>query len=144
MAYRFENKEILIDQDIAIGIKFPFNGQRVFNSTFTTLEQSNSNIKNLLLTGKGERFQLNEFGTVLKYLLFEQQSTELKIAIDEEIRNAVNRWLPYVSIESIETNYNSPADTYITIKITYIVSNIEAEQSLTLSSKEDGSININP
>ena len=97
MAYRFENKEILIDQDIAIGIKFPFNGQRIFNSTFTTLEQSNSNIKNLLLTGKGERFQLNEFGTVLKYLLFEQQSTELKIAIDEEIRNAVNRWLPYVS-----------------------------------------------
>ena len=144
MAYRFENKEILIDQDIAIGIKFPFNGQRIFNSTFTTLEQSNSNIKNLLLTGKGERFQLNEFGTVLKYLLFEQQSTELKIAIDEEIRNAVNRWLPYVSIESIETNYNSPANTYITIKITYIVSNIEAEQSLTLSSKEDGSININP
>ena len=144
MAYRFENKEILIDQDIAIGIKFPFNGQRIFNSTFTTLEQSNSNIKNLLLTGKGERFQLNEFGTVLKYLLFEQQSTELKIAIVEEIRNAVNRWLPYVSIESIETNYNSPADTYITIKITYIVSNIEAEQSLTLSSKEDGSININP
>lgn len=144
MAYRFENKEILIDQDIAIGIKFPFNGQRIFNSTFTTLDQSNSNIKNLLLTGRGERFQLNEFGTVLKYLLFEQQSTELKIAIDEEIRNAVNRWLPYVSIESIETNYNSPADTYITVKITYIVSNIEAEQSLTLSSKEDGSININP
>lgn len=144
MAYRFENKEILIDQDIAIGIKFPFNGQRIFNSTFTTLDQSNSNIKNLLLTGRGERFQLNEFGTVLKYLLFEQQSTELKIAIDEEIRNAVNRWLPYISIESIETNYNSPADTYITIKITYSVSNIEAEQSLTLSSKEDGSININP
>jgi phage baseplate assembly protein W len=144
MAYRFENKEILIDQDIAIGIKFPFNGQRVFNSTFTTLDQSSSNIKNLLLTGRGERYQLNEFGTVLKYLLFEQQSTELKIAIDEEIRNAVNRWLPYISIESIETNYNSPADTYITIKITYSVSNIEAEQSLTLSSKEDGSININP
>ena len=48
MAYRFENKEILIDQDIAIGIKFPFNGQRVFNSTFTTLDQSSSNIKNLL------------------------------------------------------------------------------------------------
>jgi phage baseplate assembly protein W len=144
MAYRFENKEILIDQDIAIGIKFPFNGQRIFNSTFTTLDQSSSNIKNLLLTGRGERYQLNEFGTVLKYLLFEQQSTELKIAIDEEIRNAVNRWLPYISIESIETNYNSPADTYITIKITYSVSNIEAEQSLTLSSKEDGSININP
>ncbi len=144
MAYRCENKEILIDKDIAIGIKFPFNGQRIFNSTFKTLDQTNSNIKNLLLTGRGERFQLNEFGTVLKYLLFEQQSTELKIAIDEEIRNAVNRWLPYVSIESIETNYNSPADTYITVKITYIVSNIEAEQSLTLSSKEDGSININP
>ena len=48
MAYRLENSEVRSDSDVAIGIKFPFNGKRVFNSTFTTLEQSDSNLKNLL------------------------------------------------------------------------------------------------
>jgi len=70
MAYQLENKEILIDSDIVIGLKFPFNGRKVFNPTFTTLEQANSNIKNLLLTGRGERYLLHQFGTSLKYLLY--------------------------------------------------------------------------
>lgn len=142
MAYRFENNEILEENNIAIGVKFPFNGRRIFNSTYTTLEQSSSNIKNLLLTGRGERYELNEFGTLLKYLLFEQQTDKLKIAIDEEIRNSVSRWLPYINIESIDTVFDSPNDTYINVKITYRVSNIEAEQSLTLSSKNDNTITI--
>ena len=47
MSYRFENNEILADNNIAIGVKFPFKGRRIFNSTYTTLEQSSSNIKNL-------------------------------------------------------------------------------------------------
>ena len=47
MAYRLENKETLINSDVVIGVKFPFNGNKVFNETFTTLEQANSNIKNL-------------------------------------------------------------------------------------------------
>jgi len=142
MAYRFEDREKLINQDIAIGIKFPFNGKRVFNSTYTTLEQSNSNIRNLLLTGKGERFELNEFGTLLKYLIFEPQTTELKIAIDEDIRTSVNRWLPYINIESVDINYNTPTDTYINVQIKYTVSNIQAEQSLTIVSKNDNTITI--
>lgn len=142
MSYRFENNEILAENNIAIGVKFPFNGRRIFNSTYTTLEQSSSNIKNLLLTGRGERYELNEFGTLLKYLLFEQQNDKLKIAIDEEIRNSVGRWLPYINIETIDTIFDSPSDTYINVKITYRVSNIEAEQSLTISSKNDNTITI--
>ena len=142
MSYRFENNEILADNNIAIGVKFPFNGRRIFNSTYTTLEQSSSNIKNLLLTGRGERYELNEFGTLLKYLLFEQQTDKLKIAIDEEIRNSVSRWLPHINIESIDTIFDSPNDTYINVKITYRVSNIEAEQSSTVSSKNDNTITI--
>ena len=54
MAFRYENNEVQLDPDVAIGVKFPFNGRRIFNSTFTTLDQSSSNLKNLLLTGRGE------------------------------------------------------------------------------------------
>lgn len=142
MAYRLENKEILINSDIVIGLKFPFNGKKIFNATFTTLEQANSNIKNLLLTGRGERYLLHQFGTSLKYLLFEQQTDELKIAIDEEIRESVNRWLPYISIQKVTIDFDSPEDSHITINIVYTVSNIEAEESLTITSMLNGAVSI--
>lgn len=142
MAYRLENKETLINSDVVIGVKFPFNGNKVFNETFTTLEQTNSNIKNLLLTGRGERYLLHRFGTTLKFLLFEQQTDELKIAIDEEVRSAVNKWLPYVTINSIVTEFDTPENSSIRVKLTYTVSNIEAEQSLTISAENNNVIQI--
>ena len=142
MAYRLENKETLINSDVVIGVKFPFNGNKVFNETFTTLEQTNSNIKNLLLTGRGERYLLHRFGTTLKFLLFEQQTDELKIAIDEEVRSAVNKWLPYVTINSIVTEFDTPENSSIRVKLTYTVSNIGAEQSLTISTENDNTIKI--
>ena len=142
MAYRLENKETLINSDVVIGVKFPFNGNKVFNETFTTLEQTNSNIKNLLLTGRGERYLLHRFGTSLKFLLFEQQTDELKIAIDEEVRSAVNKWLPYVTINSIVTEFDTPENSSIRVKLTYTVSNIEAEQSLTISAENNNVIQI--
>jgi len=142
MAYQLENKEILINSDIVIGLKFPFNGRKVFNPTFTTLEQANSNIKNLLLTGRGERYLLHQFGTSLKYLLFEQQTDELKVAIDAEIRSAVNRWLPYIDINNITCDFNTPEESSIRITISYTVSNIGAEQSLTISAQDANIITI--
>lgn len=142
MAFRYENNEVQLDPDVAIGVKFPFNGRRIFNSTFTTLDQSSSNLKNLLLTGRGERYELLDFGTALKFLLFEQQTDELKIAIDEEIRESVNRWLPYISIQKVTIDFDSPEDSHITINIVYTVSNIEAEESLTITSMLNGAVSI--
>jgi len=142
MGYRLENSEIRSESNSAIGIKFPFNGKRVFNSTFTTLEQSESNLKNLLLTGLGERYELVEFGTSLKFLLFEQQTTQLQIAIDEEIRNSVNRWLPYINIEKIKVIYDTPLPNIITVVLDYTVSNIDALTSITISANESGQVTV--
>ncbi len=142
MGYRLENSEIRSESNSAIGIKFPFNGKRVFNSTFTTLEQSESNLKNLLLTGLGERYELVEFGTSLKFLLFEQQTTKLQIAIDEEIRNSVNRWLPYINIEKIEVIFDTPLPNIITVVLDYTVSNIDALKSITISANESGQVTV--
>jgi len=142
MAYRLDNNKIQKDPNSAIGVKFPFNGKRVFNSTYTTTEQSSSNLKNLLLTGRGERYELTKFGTALKFLLFEQQTDELKIAIDEEIRTAVNTWLPYINIEELKVDFNTPNNNYININIIYTVSNIQAQESVIISSTATGTISI--
>ena len=140
MGYRLDNSEVRSNSDSAIGIKFPFNGKRVFNSTFTTLDQSESNLKNLLLTGLGERYELTEFGTSLKFLLFEQQTDQLKIAIDEEIRRAVNKWLPYINLEKLETEFDTPGPNIIKIVIDYTVSDIDALKSLTIEANENGQV----
>ena len=60
-----------LQKNIAIGVSLPFNGPGVFNSTYSTKEQTKSNLVNLLLTSAGERIMNPNFGTELRNFLFE-------------------------------------------------------------------------
>jgi len=94
-----------LEKDIAIGVTLPFatkNG--LFNLSYTTEEQAISNLKNLLLTRKGERpFQPN-FGSTIPSLLFEPMGSNLETSIDESLREDIGFWLPYIVIEDIKVN----------------------------------------
>ena len=92
-----------LNPDIRIGLKLPFNRGRsgLFPQTQTTLEQAGSNIKNLLLTAKGERIMQPNFGSRLRELLFEQYTEDLSSRIQEEIQEAISTWLPYINIASV-------------------------------------------
>jgi len=102
-----------LNPDIFIGLKLPFNRDKsgLFGRTQTTLEQAGSNIKNLLLTAKGERVMQPDFGSRLRELLFEQYTEDLTERIREEIGEAMSTWLPYINIAKVdiiqdETNSN--------------------------------------
>ena len=102
-----------LNPDIFIGLKLPFNRDKsgLFGRTQTTLEQAGSNIKNLLLTAKGERVMQPDFGSRLRELLFEQYTEDLTTRIKQEIQEAMSTWLPYIVISSVdiiqdETNPN--------------------------------------
>ena len=102
-----------LNPDIRIGLKLPFNRGKsgLFPQTQTTLEQAGSNIKNLLLTAKGERIMQPNFGSRLRELLFEQYTEDLTERIREEIGEAMSTWLPYINIAKVdiiqdETNSN--------------------------------------
>ena len=92
-----------LNPDIRIGLKLPFNRGRsgLFPQTQTTLEQAGSNIKNLLLTAKGERIMQPNFGSRLRELLFEQYTEDLSSRIQSEIQEAISTWLPYINISSV-------------------------------------------
>ena len=92
-----------LNPDIRIGLKLPFNRGKsgLFPQTETTLEQAGSNIKNLLLTAKGERVMQPDFGSRLRELLFEQYTEDLSSRIQEEIQEAISTWLPYINIASV-------------------------------------------
>ena len=102
-----------LNPDVRIGLKLPFTRDRagLFGTTETTLEQAGHNIKNLLLTAKGERVMQPDFGSNLRTLLFEQYTEDLTDRIKEEIQEAMSTWLPYIVISSVsiiedETNPN--------------------------------------
>ena len=92
-----------LNPDIFIGLKLPFNRDKsgLFGRTQTTLEQAGSNIKNLLLTAKGERVMQPDFGSRLRELLFEQYTEDLSSRIQSEIQEAISTWLPYINISNV-------------------------------------------
>jgi phage baseplate assembly protein W len=96
-------REIDRDDDIYVGIGFPLdhNVQGFFRKTKTIREQTKSNIRNLLLTEKGERLFQPNFGSNLKSLLFEQITPEKIDDIENDIRESIGTWLPYVSINEL-------------------------------------------
>lgn len=89
--------------DYAIGLSLPLQfGNSTFNQTFQTSEQVKSNIKNLLLTKRGERVLQPEFGSGLQELLFEQSVDDFEIKIEDTINETLEQWLPYVFVDEID------------------------------------------
>ena len=91
------------DDNVAIGIDLPLikkNGAP-FPQTRLTITAAAANLKNLILTRKGERPMHPDFGTSIYDSLFDQNVDELIGKIEEEISEAVAYWLPYISITEL-------------------------------------------
>lgn len=87
----------------AYGITSPTRGGAVmFEQTFSSYDAAKSNLRNLLLTRKGERIMQPEFGSGIHSLLFEQADGNLETDLEETIIEAVNFWLPYININEID------------------------------------------
>ena len=57
---------------LGIGINKSSNSNGVFSTNYTTLTQAKDNLKNLILTKKGERLMNPDFGCDVWLVLFEQ------------------------------------------------------------------------
>ena len=60
------------------------------------------NLKMLILTNPGERIMDTEFGVGLRKYLFEQNTPSTYSEIDSNIRQQVQRYLPYIGIDRID------------------------------------------
>jgi len=96
-----------------IAVTIPFNNPNgIFFQSYTNRVQTFSNLRNLLMTAKGERYMLPDFGTELKFILFENITTEEDFLdrIDGTIRDAIATWMPYILIEKLEVKLNLSED----------------------------------
>lgn len=128
-------REIDRNDDIYVGIKFPldYSPEGFFYKTKTILEQAKSNMRNLLLTSKGERVMQPEFGSNLKQQIFENIGVISVDAIDSTIRDAISRQLPYVIINEIVIDAK-PDDNIINISLEFSVTlNPDVFETLTFN-----------
>lgn len=127
-------------QSIAYGITLPVKRGNTgfFEQAFTSFDQAKSNLKNLLLTKKGERIMQPEFGTGLHSLLFEQADDQLEQKLEETINDAVSFWLPYITIDSVDIEMTNDMKDMnrANMKVGFRVGNQIETQEITLTVQE--------
>ena len=131
-----------LEKDIAVGITLPFGKNKgLFSLSYTTEEQAVSNLKNLLLTRKGERLFQPEFGSSIYSLLFEQMTADLSTQMDEQLREDIDFWLPYIVIDEliIEPNFDR---NYVGIELKFRVTEQGANQEIIMFVDSAGSATI--
>ena len=124
-----------LDEDTYIGCELPLTHTQngFFNRTKTLLEQTRSNIKNLLLTNKGERLGNPTFGTNLLSVVFTQENTDLESRVEEEIRAAMGEFLPFINIVNIETNFSDDNMSTAIVNLRFSLNvDLTAEEDLAL------------
>jgi len=107
-----------------ININFPF--QDSSKGFFLDLNDNDSSaikadLMHLILTKKGERLYLPDFGTNLLKFIFEPKDGTTLSEIKSEIINTVKKYLPNLTIDEVIVEANENIEYSATIRIDYTV-----------------------
>lgn len=117
---------------ISYNIKFPLEDNVTKNSLFKmnsiTKDALASNLMLLLLTERGERYYMPEYGTNLLQFIFEPKDSQTILEIKEDIKLTVSKYIPQLNIDEIQFNENVDYDgkqigeneLSVLIKFTYV------------------------
>ena len=121
-----------VEDSIGIGLDLPLtvSNNSFFQINYTTADQAHANLKNLILTNKGERVMLSDFGCDIKKMVFEQEPEE---KIIENIETAIEIWLPYINVIDIIVERDSIEEHQINISLKYnVLQDEDTTNELTL------------
>jgi phage baseplate assembly protein W len=98
---------------ITYGINFPFRDS--YDGKYLDLSESNqeeirTNLIHLLLTRKGTRYYLPDFGSRLYEYIFEPMDGPTYSEIESEIRDSVKEYIPGITITKISVTAASDAE----------------------------------
>jgi len=121
----------MITQDEKIGFKLPFTLEST-NQSVTTFEAIKTNLENLVKTQKGERVFQPNLGVDLKKHLFNQITEESIIGLQDDIIEQISIWLPFVTVNDIQTKPQIDKNT-IGIEITFGVGENPSTDSVQIN-----------
>ncbi len=116
-------REIDNNDDVYVGVGFPlsYGVNGFFNKTKTILEQARSNVRNVLLTAKGERPMQPDLGSNLRNIIFDQVGN-VEESIEEEIREVIGTQLPYIIINNVFVLQENASTNIINVQLEFSVS----------------------
>lgn len=89
----------------SLNIKFPLvddnNSKRFWGMNVVTKDQISSKLTYLLLTQKGERYYMSDFGTDLLKYVFEPNDSITQSEVESSLREDVKKFMPEVNIASV-------------------------------------------
>jgi len=124
--------------DIALGVSISFDRPGVFDSIRDSDNQALNNLKNLLLTRIGERYNSPTYGTNLLNIIFEPNNEDRKQDVIDAITAPVSQWLPYITLIDINvlTADDDPnLNHQITITITFSSGYLEQQIGISLDNQ---------
>ena len=100
----FNLEPLDFEKDISLGLDLPFSERsgKLFTLNYLSIDQAVVNLKNLVLTLKGERVMHPNFGTNIRRYLFEPNLQSLRDEVGRDIEEAIKFWLPYINISNLE------------------------------------------
>jgi|TARA_R110000787_G_scaffold44023_1_gene107828 uncharacterized protein len=106
-----------------INIDFPFKDSDkgfYFKLNSTNTDAIRSDLLHLLLTNKGERLYLPDFGSDLKKYIFEPNDSITHEQIKDNLNENIKRYIPNLIINDI-TFKNNNIEELIIVELTYTV-----------------------
>lgn len=115
-----------------ININFPFRDSVkgfFLDVTETDKRAIKADLMHLILTNKGERYYLPEFGTNLRKFIFEPNDTQTLSEIKNEITETVKRYLPNLAINEVIVEQSELSEYAATVRIDYTVTDDVFEET---------------
>jgi|TARA_R110000868_G_scaffold230225_2_gene483360 hypothetical protein len=106
-----------------ININFPFKDSAegfYVDITSTSKDAIKADLLHLLLTNKGERLYMPDFGSDLKKFIFEMNDTITHEEIKNNLNDTIKRYIPNLQIDSI-TFENIDVEEAIKVILSYTI-----------------------
>jgi uncharacterized protein len=78
-------------------------------------------IQIILLTSRGERVMLPEFGAGLRDFVFEPNSDATRARMEESVRKALVDWEPRINLERVKVTESDDGPNIVLIHVDYVV-----------------------
>lgn len=124
---------------VPVGITLPYTrgeNDGFFEQTYSLLERARTNLSFLLMTAKGERPMMPEYGSDLRSIIFNPNTEDfLDEIIEDAIKDAVSNWMSEVIINTVKVSRDLEKNPYqAMVEINFSINIIpDSEQTLNLN-----------
>ena len=117
----------------SVSLPFVYNkedGPYALNKTMQDVVKQN--LKTLILTDRGERIMLPDFGAGLRKFLFNNLNQSTSLEIKSEIESQVKKYLPFIKIEEVDVYEDSSNLNKLTVRIVFFILPLSTRDYLIL------------